>query len=528
MLKVIDLFAGAGGLSLGFLQSGGYEIVAAVENNKDARLTYKNNHDKDTILYEDVRDVDFFDMKEKFGEIDVIIGGPPCQGFSNANRQKNHIISLNNSLVKDYFKAVRELSPKAFVMENVKMLTSETHRFYDSYKDHEEVSNLGLNMAKSEILIGKKSMGEYDLQLLLEEGSMNKIEQELLPNNVFILLNTFIKKRDILKQRSFFEKNRLKLTNLITKCIGESSELNEEIGQSMANLFIMIKEKKFFYSKGMLDRITYLVRYQQSLRVLKEIEDNKIIKKFSTNESDEIIAEVQSYSVIDYINKILKNDYVQDGRIFNSLDFGVPQTRKRHIIIGVRSDVMKSEFTLDHFFRNKKIVNTVRDAILDLEEITTSYDMNSSAPIRTEIKGISEYAEKLRDNERIYNHINTKSTPIAIERFRKLKEGQNFHDLDESMKTTYYDSKRTQNTIYLRLKYDSPSGTVVNVRKSMWIHPILDRALSIREAARLQSFPDSFVFYGSKDSQYQQVGNAVPPMVAKEIGSCVKKIIGRQ
>lgn len=58
---------------------------------------------------------------------------------------------------------------------------------------------------------------------------------------------------------------------------------------------------------------------------------------------------------------------------------------------------------------------------------------------------------------------------------------------------------------------------MVNVRKSMWIHPVLHRALSIREAARLQTFPDSFVFCGPKDSQYQQVGNAVPPMLAKAI-----------
>lgn len=86
------------------------------------------------------------------------------------------------------------------------------------------------------------------------------------------------------------------------------------------------------------------------------------------------------------------------------------------------------------------------------------------------------------------------------------------------MKTnTYTDVTRTQNTIYLRLKYDESSGTVVNVRKSMWVHPTKDRAVSIREAARLQTFPDSFVFCGTKDKQYQQVGNAVPPIMAKAI-----------
>ena len=105
-----------------------------------------------------------------------------------------------------------------------------------------------------------------------------------------------------------------------------------------------------------------------------------------------------------------------------------------------------------------------------------------------------------------------------MERFKALKQGQNFHALDDALKTnTYTDVSRTQNTIYLRLDYDQPSGTVVNVRKSMWVHPVLNRAISIREAARLQTFPDSFVFYGTKDKQYQQVGNAVPPIMAKAI-----------
>ena len=79
-----------------------------------------------------------------------------------------------------------------------------------------------------------------------------------------------------------------------------------------------------------------------------------------------------------------------------------------------------------------------------------------------------------------------------MERFKALEQGQNFHTLDKKLKTTYTDPSRTQNTVYLRLNYDEPSGTVINVRKSMWVHPVLDRALSIREAARLQTFPDSF------------------------------------
>ena len=111
-----------------------------------------------------------------------------------------------------------------------------------------------------------------------------------------------------------------------------------------------------------------------------------------------------------------------------------------------------------------------------------------------------------------------------MERFKALKQGQNFHALDDSLKTnTYTDVSRTQNTIYLRLDYDQPSGTVVNVRKSMWVHPVLDRAVSIREAARLQTFPDSYEFMGSKESVRKQIGMAVPVQGAKIIFEAVLK-----
>ena len=102
-----------------------------------------------------------------------------------------------------------------------------------------------------------------------------------------------------------------------------------------------------------------------------------------------------------------------------------------------------------------------------------------------------------------------------------MDQGQNFHDLENQYKKNYSDPSRTQNSIYKRLAYSKPSGTVVNVRKSMWIHPTKNRAISIREAARLQTFPDSFVFQGSKDKQYQQVGNAVPIILARAIAEKV-------
>jgi len=126
--KVVDLFAGAGGLSLGFMQTQKYEIKVAFENSPYMQDTYRKNHPEVEVLG-DVCTANYEEIKKKYGKIDVVIGGPPCQGFSNANRQKNHAISQNNMLVKQYLRAILELDPMAFVMENVSMLRSEVHRF---------------------------------------------------------------------------------------------------------------------------------------------------------------------------------------------------------------------------------------------------------------------------------------------------------------------------------------------------------------------------------------------------------------
>ncbi len=134
--KVLDLFAGAGGLSNGFEQTGKFSVIGAVEINEAAQQTYIKNHEnKDVIIkssttgISDITKIDFKNYSRD-SENTVIIGGPPCQGFSNANRQKNYLISGNNKLVKEYVRAVRDVKPIAFLMENVKSINSSVHKFF--------------------------------------------------------------------------------------------------------------------------------------------------------------------------------------------------------------------------------------------------------------------------------------------------------------------------------------------------------------------------------------------------------------
>jgi DNA (cytosine-5)-methyltransferase 1 len=167
-------------------------------------------------------------------------------------------------------------------------------------------------------------------------------------------------------------------------------------------------------------------------------------------------------------------------------------------------------------------IRTVGEAIADLRDYEVCYTPSHDTIEYSDDSDLSEYAVLMRTHSvGVDNHITTKTTDVAMQRFQAIRQGKNFHSLDKELKETYSKPERTQNTIYLRLDPSRPCGTVVNVRKSMWIHPELDRAITVREAARLQSFPDSFKFMGPKDSQYQQVGNAVPPLLAKGIAEKV-------
>ena len=255
------------------------------------------------------------------------------------------------------------------------------------------------------------------------------------------------------------------------------------------------------------------------LKAQEIINNNILVDEYVVN--GDLVAKIRSFAVYDYLYRILSsqtNDYVINSGVLCAANYGAPQRRMRFVVMGIKRNI-SSQINLPQEQFTEEQYRTVKEAISDLEDIQPVYDIDDDTGILLQpVKGLSKLATLLRDAKSLKNHIITKTTDIAMERFKAIKQGQNFHSLDDSLKTnTYTDVSRTQNTIYLRLNYNEPSGTVVNVRKSMWIHPVLDRAISVREAARLQTFPDSFVFCGSKDKQYQQVGNAVPPIMAKAI-----------
>lgn len=524
MLKTIDLFAGAGGLSFGFQLAGGYKIVAAAEINKYARETYKANiaqDDPSFVFIENVQGYDFAALNERLGGIDIVIGGPPCQGFSNANRQKNHIISMNNGLVKEYFRAIKEIRPKAFVMENVSMLRSDTHRFYESAADKDQIDTLikaGFSIPTRDdtLLVADRTFEGIDYDNL----DISAFQSVKLPDDLAQLIAVLNKNLNNDRRLPIYLEKHI--NQIITKTKAFVDLKRDSVIPALEALIAKLTAiSKALQNKALDDAsedIKYVVALQKAVGTLDEIKENRLLGRYKA-EGNTLVYCVRSYSVIDYIKAILGGEYIQAGGTVNAEWFGVPQDRKRYIVMGIRSDVCSDKsFTVPQEPDEYTAV-TVGEAIRDLVRYDASFEPGSSeiAYMKEDV-GLSQYAIIMRDGSSgVNNHITTKTTKTALDRFMVIKQGDNFHSLDVEMKSTYSKPDRTQKTIYLRLNPDEPSGTVVNVRKSMWIHPTLNRAISVREAARLQSFPDRFVFRGSKDSQYQQVGNAVPPFLAKAI-----------
>lgn len=520
MYKVLDLFAGAGGLSLGFEQTGKFKVVAAIEKDPAAQLTYKYNHPNVSIL-EDILEVSDY---EDYKHIDVIIGGPPCQGFSNANRQKFNLINHNNSLVKKYIEFIEKIKPMAFVMENVAMFKSEKHRYF--LTSEEELLLFKDYVINEEINLLPPKKG-VDLSLLIDVG------KNISPK--YFLINERLLKDFILLQKNFANKDKL---DKLMKSKKYAEQIEENIFRFKAridnpfenyglqtklvllNLINELEEIKCQIEVNSTINLDTFIDIQRYFYTLLEFESNNISRdNLQYDEVKGLFLILKSITVNDYLRVKLDEEYEIVEGVVNAASFGAAQLRKRFIAMGIRKDLVRlgMKVELPEPVYDESNFNTVYDAIADLENVTTSYEVDSKELfIPSQILNDS-LMNSLRDSELIFNHLITKTNDHILERFKQLKQGQNFHDLDKELISNYSDPSRTQNSIYKRLDYSMPAPTVTNVRKAMWIHPNIDRAISVREAARIQGFPDSFVFQGNKDKQYQQVGNAVPPILSNAI-----------
>jgi DNA (cytosine-5)-methyltransferase 1 len=208
--------------------------------------------------------------------------------------------------------------------------------------------------------------------------------------------------------------------------------------------------------------------------------------------------------------------YRISSALLSALDFGVAQRRMRFFLVGARD---RDPPDLTQATRTASFI-TVSEAIGDLPILRNGSATNIRS-YRCEPK--SEYAAALRNGaSQCSGHLVTRNADHIVARYRFIPQGGNWEDIPEDMMHSYVDRTRCHTGIYRRLAANKPSVVLGNFRKNMLIHPTQNRGLSVREAARLQSFPDSYEFYGSIGIQQQQVGNAVPPLLARAVFERIK------
>jgi DNA (cytosine-5)-methyltransferase 1 len=215
------------------------------------------------------------------------------------------------------------------------------------------------------------------------------------------------------------------------------------------------------------------------------------------------------------LGQLERGGYTVSQWLLNAADFGVPQRRWRLFVVGS--------------LRGKKISKpaptvttavTVGEAIYDLPILRNGAETDVRR-YRSDPK--SEYAKTMRGGlEYCGNHLVTRNDEKILRRYSHIPCGGNWKSIPRKLMGNYADPGQCHTGIYRRLVRNQPSVVIGNFRKNMLIHPTQNRGLSVREAARLQSFPDSFSFVGSIGFQQQQVGNAVPPLMAKAVFNAIR------
>ena len=222
----------------------------------------------------------------------------------------------------------------------------------------------------------------------------------------------------------------------------------------------------------------------------------------------------------DRIEKLLEDlGYKVDCKVLNASDYGVPQNRLRAFFVAIRNDY-KETFDFEQLSKKQKV--TVKEAIGEL------YDLDKNPKNKLTTKPQNKYLKYLRkENQEIFNHEIKYPAQLTQERISHVPQGGNWINIPSELFPNQRNNRHS--SAFKRLDEQTCSVTIdTGNAHSNYFHPLYNRIPTVREAARIQSFKDDFILEGSRTSQYRQIGNAVPPLLAKVVSDELLKYLNKK
>ena len=608
----VDLFAGAGGISEGFMQAytdhNYYDFLLASDINENCELTHRVRYNEQLglgteFITEDIMSPDFLPRLQKAlagKQVDVVTGGPSCQSFSLSGRRKR--FDKRDGLFNHYLKVIRALRPKYFVMENVKgLLTKDNGRFkveimreMRSIIDDKAVGTFfvfvdRLLKKSGSTFFNKAFVAKLRMEIDGNEEQVNKDKEQFFDlledqlRKATSKINYRISKSDryistirhglkLLRRNEQREKITADIINEKTVSNIDNDMFAEKFNAFLATISDEEITKQILFS---IDQVADLKKTGADAEELKRAVD---LYSFSL---DECFDELRKMSAANGMEEEYE-DVMRQIRLYNveqmvliSSDYGVPQNRERVVFIGSRND-QKQVKSIPATVKKEDRV-TVYEAISDLDyigngEVCTSYGTPPANPkydglIRKRLvdgefaedgKTFAEWSKAGRlshrfdfdckpfyvkdknelhgkinfGTEELFNHQTSAQKETVMRRLQVIAEHGGYTDeCKAKLKELGLESNKRN---YFVLKADGQSPTVVTMPDD-FIHYSSFRAMTVREMARLQSFDDSFVFQGKRQTggdkrkseipQYTLVGNAVPPLMSRAIGKEILKNI---
>lgn len=278
------------------------------------------------------------------------------------------------------------------------------------------------------------------------------------------------------------------------------------------------------HQRGLHDKRSDL--FKEYLRCVEGLQPKWVVMENVTG----ITSAGGGQAVREIFRRLNRLGYVVETHVLRAEDYGVPQERRRIFFVGNRLGI-PINWPLPTHGSGKLPFVTVGEALNDLPELKNGED---PGPQMYRTAALARYQEKMRGKSAlVQNHAAPRLAQINIERMKYIRQGGSWRDVPVNLLPRGMQrARRCDHTKrYGRLHPEGLSGTILTKCDIHWgafIHPTQDRSLTVREAARLQSFPDWFAFSGPRTEQFIQVGNAVPPLVGEKIAQAVLEASERE